>query len=167
MTMKYATFIDKLYVAHPSLPLLISEDGDILYNDEKRKPIPCKGYAQICVKVCRKWKHYYVHRLVAETFIPNPEHKPTVDHINQNRTDNRVDNLRWATYTEQMHNKSKKGSSGYKQFSHKYNPTYTQRYYAKNRDKLLQYYKDYYQAHKEELREYYRKRHKTYRNSSK
>ena len=163
MTMKYATFIDKLYVAHPSLPLLISEDGDVLYNEEKRKPILCNGYAQICVKRDKKWKHYYIHRLVAETFISNPEHKPTVDHINQDRADNRVDNLRWATYTEQIHNRAERGSGNYKKFYTKYNPTYAQRYYAKNREKLLKYHREYYQEHKEELREYYNKRHKEYR----
>jgi hypothetical protein len=42
-----------------------------------------------------------IHRLIAETFIPNPEGKTTVDHINGNRLDNSVENLRWATYSEQ------------------------------------------------------------------
>lgn len=45
------------------------------------------------------------HRLVAEHYIPNPENKPQVDHINRIRNDNRIDNLRWVSYEEQNNNK--------------------------------------------------------------
>jgi hypothetical protein len=46
-----------------------------------------------------------VHLLVAKTFIPNPENKPTIDHIDQNKLNNNVENLRWATYSEQCINR--------------------------------------------------------------
>ena len=60
------------------------------------------GY--ICVCLGRKRKDFKVHRLVAIAFIPNPENKPCVDHINAIRTDNRVENLRWVTHEENMNN---------------------------------------------------------------
>jgi hypothetical protein len=47
-----------------------------------------------------------VHRLIALTFLDNPENKPTVDHINRNTKDNRVSNLRWADYSEQCYNRA-------------------------------------------------------------
>lgn len=45
-----------------------------------------------------------IHRLVAQAFIPNPENKPVIDHINTIRDDNRVENLRWVTYSENARN---------------------------------------------------------------
>lgn len=47
---------------------------------------------------------YYVHRIIAETLIPNPQNLPEIDHINQNKTDNSIGNLRWVTRGENMNN---------------------------------------------------------------
>lgn len=49
-------------------------------------------------------KTYGVHQLIAMTYIPNPENKPCVDHINTIRDDNRVENLRWCTILENFYN---------------------------------------------------------------
>lgn len=51
-----------------------------------------------------KRKLMRIHRVVAEAFIPNPEGKPCVDHINTIKTDNRVENLRWVTHSENNRN---------------------------------------------------------------
>ena len=62
------------------------------------------GYLSVNFHKDKKQTTNKVHRLVAEAFIPNPENKPCIDHINTVRTDNRVENIRWATYKENGNN---------------------------------------------------------------
>ena len=50
-----------------------------------------------------------IHRLLAIAFIDNPENKPCVDHMDRNRTNNNLSNLRWATHSENQKNKTRKG----------------------------------------------------------
>lgn len=58
------------------------------------------GYVRVKLNYGDRSKKFMVHRLVAMAFIPNPDNKPVVDHINRNRTDNRVENLQWVTQQE-------------------------------------------------------------------
>lgn len=60
------------------------------------------GYFQ--VRLGYKQPNFYIHRLVAEAFIPNPDNLPQIDHINTDKTDNRVTNLRWCTHKQNMNN---------------------------------------------------------------
>lgn len=56
------------------------------------------GYLQVSLSKNGKRKTYKVHRLVAETFIENPQDLPCINHINEIRDDNRAENLEWCTY---------------------------------------------------------------------
>lgn len=49
-------------------------------------------------------KRMSIHRVVATAFIPNPDNKPQIDHIDRNRANNSIDNLRWCTLKENMNN---------------------------------------------------------------
>ena len=73
--------------------------GKILKNIEDYK-----GYLEVGLTKNGKRKQFKIHRLVAEAFIPNPENKPCIDHINTVKSDNRVENLRWVTYKENSNN---------------------------------------------------------------
>lgn len=89
-----------------------SVDRHLMYGNQyhllKGKPIKSfpnsKGYLRINLSKNSKIKQYFVHRLAAEAFIPNPNNLPFIDHINTIRDDNRAENLRWCTQKENCNN---------------------------------------------------------------
>lgn len=63
------------------------------------------NYARITLSKNGKVCKYLVHYIVASTFIPNPENKPYIDHIDTNPSNNSIENLRWVTQKENINNK--------------------------------------------------------------
>ena len=103
-----------------------------------------KVYSKVSKRYLRVWlnnRGYYcytiekhnktVHRLLAEHFIENPDNKAFVDHIDQNKTNNKLNNLRWATDSENGQNRTfqKNNKVGIKNIS--YHKTYNIYVYKK------------------------------------
>ena len=98
----------------------ITEDGRIWSNNKNKfisQTLNQKG-GYLKVHLYKNGLDYnlYVHRLVAETFIPNPENLPQVNHLNENKLDNRVENLAWCTQQDNLnygsHNEKANHSRG-------------------------------------------------------
>jgi len=102
---------------------LIYEDGRVYSKYTKRFMKPKNngtGYLHLGLSKNGKRKFHSVHRLVAIHYIPNPHNKKEVDHIDRNKENNHVSNLRWATHSENQQNKAKHctNKSGIKNISY-------------------------------------------------
>lgn len=60
----------------------------------------CVGYKVYTIKGKTKWCFRYQHRLLAQSFLDNPDNKPIVDHIDRNKNNNSLENLRWVSRGE-------------------------------------------------------------------
>lgn len=86
----------------------IKNQNKCLRKEKKLKQqIDKKGYHYVRLYNNKGWKYFKVHILVAKTFIENINNEPTVDHIDRDKNNNNVNNLRWASLTLQANNKDK------------------------------------------------------------
>ncbi|QKF94013.1 HNH endonuclease with NUMOD4 motif and intron encoded nuclease repeat [Fadolivirus algeromassiliense] len=82
----------------------INQDGIIINLNGRKIKQRKNGYMEIkMISDCGKEKKFVVHRLVAITFIPNPYNKPIVNHLDENKMNNNMDNLEWTTHQGNSH----------------------------------------------------------------
>ena len=142
--------------------LIVREDGAIFeeINGEqvrKHTRVNAYGYEEFQYH----GKFYRVHRIVANAFLENPENKPTVDHINHDRLDNRACNLRHATWKEQAENRKNVLDFKEKYGGNSKDIAIRHQVYLDKRDDILERAKTRRDSKKEELRTWqreYRKR---------
>ena len=100
---------------HPTLGIMVRSDGMVL--------LPSKpGHPEHWTKGCKDGRGYYhvginrktysIHRLVAETFIENSENLHDIDHIDRDKSNNSVENLRWVTRQQNLYNRIKTNKIG-------------------------------------------------------
>jgi len=95
----------------------ISKKGNILskiiYKEGRlmKQSLQKTGYYNIGLYKDNKQKNMLLHRLLALTFIPNPDNLPCVDHIDKCRKNNSLSNLRWATYATNSENRTRPKSN--------------------------------------------------------
>ncbi len=110
-------YIDGYYLVYK-----ISNYGEVYSCISNRviKPILCTthGYYKVNLYYATERTTYKVHRLVAAAFIPNPECKPQVNHIDSNRLNNIVSNIEWATAQENMDHMACKNRNLIKNVTH-------------------------------------------------
>ena len=165
------------------------KNGHSSYRLHKGKVISLlKGeYGYIQVNLYYNGKNYkkYVHRLVAQAFIPNPDNLPQINHKDEDKTNNRVDNLEWCTAKYNINYGTRKDKvretaikNGYwtglrrglskKEYNHIYYQENTDKlkeynhiYYQENRDSICEQKRSYYQDNKDKIkdnvRSYYQK----------
>lgn len=138
----------------------VTEDGRVFNKKgyELKTRDNGNGYRQVALYFDGRYVHRYVHRLVAEAFIPNPDNLPQVNHINEDKSDNRASNLEWCTVkynlnygTARERSQKTREAQGqhYGEDHHKYKTQYMREY--NNRPEVRARRKEYQREHRSEL----------------
>ena len=88
----------------------ISNQGNVRNTDTGKVLKPCKnnmGYLSVTLYKNNIRKTFLIHRLVGYAFIPNPQNLREIDHINQDKANNSISNLRWISKSNNNRNKTK------------------------------------------------------------
>ena len=125
------------------------------------------GYLFVGLSSNGNEKNYLVHRMVAQAFIPNPDNLPQVNHKDEDKTNNNVDNLEWCdreyninygTIKDRIRNTAIK--NGY--WSGLSKKEYFKKYWNEHREHISEYQKEYYLEHREKRSEQQREYSKNY-----
>lgn len=105
---------------------MVDTKGNVFSLKRKKIMTPCKsnnGYMQVHLSIDGVMKSHKIHRLVAKTFIPNPYNLPQVNHKDEDKTNNCVENLEWCTQSYNMNyndgQKRRASSRDYEEISKK------------------------------------------------
>lgn len=89
------------FVEIPGFPWYMVNRAGVIFSKKKNRPLKQRltkfGYLKVCLYRGGERVEMMAHRAVALTFLENPDNLPQINHKNENRTDNRVDNLEWCT----------------------------------------------------------------------
>ena len=122
------------------------------------KPNYVSGYLRVGMYKNKTFKYYLIHRLVAQAFLPNPDNLPQVNHKDEDKSNNRVDNLEWCDRSYNMNY----GTVQQRRIQTNINNgKYTGN--SKTKEYIKEYSKKYKKEHIEHTREYHREYMKKYR----
>lgn len=77
----------------------------------KPKPMDREGHLGVCLYINGHPRYFYIHRLIAEAFIPNPNNYPIVRHLDDDCLNNDIANLAWGTQRDNIHDSIRNGTS--------------------------------------------------------
>lgn len=106
--------MERLVICKYNPHYLVSSEGYII-SKKRKNAVPLKGrlsangYLRVYIRVDGKRKDFFIHRLVAEHFLPNPNSFTDVNHIDGDKTNNKVTNLEWCTHSHNVKHAFSKG----------------------------------------------------------